>query len=55
VAPTRDYQWEGKFYAVHGRSPDSHDIADRLWSLGFLARTGRGPTLTEWEAHYYER
>ena len=53
--PTRDPEWEGEFYDVHGRSPDSHDVADRQWSLGFLARTGRAPTEAEWVAHYYGR
>ena len=55
AAPTRDYEWEGEFYTIHGRSPDSHDVADRLWSLGFLARTGRVPTESEWVANYYGR
>jgi len=55
VAPTRDHEWEGEFYAVHGWRPEAQDVADRQWSLRFLARTGRAPTMADWEAHYYER
>ncbi|HUV93900.1 MAG TPA: hypothetical protein VMX14_03605 [Anaerolineae bacterium] len=53
--PTRDPDWEGEFYEVHGRRPDVQDVGDRQWSLGFLDRTGRPPTQAEWEAHYYRR
>ena len=55
VAPTRDPVWEEDFYAAHNRQPDAQDVADRHWSLGFLVRTGRGPTDAEWERNYYER
>ena len=53
--PTRDPEWEAEFYAVHSRRPKAQDVADRQWSLGFLAQTGRAPTDAEWVAHYYDR
>jgi len=55
AAPTRDPEWEAEFYAVHSQRPKAQDVADRQWSLGFLAQTGRPPTEAEWVAHYYER
>ena len=53
--PTRDPEWEIEFETVHNRQPNTQDVKDRQWSLGFLSRMGRPPTDEEWIAHYYRR
>jgi len=46
--------WEDEFRRVHGRTPTSADKADRIWSLEFLARTGREPAPENWLARWNE-
>ncbi|MBI4318986.1 MAG: beta-lactamase family protein [Chloroflexi bacterium] len=46
--------WEDQFEAVHGRQPTAQDVADRQWSLEFVAKNSRSPQQADWEKRWRE-